>query len=594
MSIWTAKAGVFSFVVLAGFAAANPLYAGSISVSGQVTLETGDALAGAMATITDSRGVSVTTYTDPNGRWSLSEDELIEPLTLRIRAGAAFKDRYAALNPGVNEPIDSVIYRIEDARKVSDRLTASAHVAAINWNNHETRQDFISQCHFCHQIGNEHTRTQRTEEEWVDTIKRMEGMGSVITLQNRKDFAATLSREFNGEPVKTIRSIEMHDGLPGTVFKEWAFGESLNYVHDIEIAQNGLIYGVDMGTDKIWVLDRKTNEVDFIQWEPNNLPLGGMFSGAVAPLGTFEAHHGPHSIIEGPDGKLYTTNSLASEIGILDPKTGETEFVEIGRDSVYPHTLRFDQKGVLWFTLALSNQIGRMDIKTREITLIETPSNGFWRWMSDLLLPWILEIASWFGKEDMHLTLSHHQVTGQGRNVLNLPYGIDVNPIDGTIWYSKLYAGYIGRLDPKTLEVTEWKSPYPAPRRMRFSKDGILWIPSFEAGQLMKFNPKTEAFEHSYKLPVLAEGEYETPYAVGVHPKDQHIWIASNMSDRVLRFDPENETFTAYPSPTRVTFLRDFIFTPEGDVCSSNANLPSYAIEGGQAKLLCITPADYK
>lgn len=54
-----------------------------------------------------------------------------------------------------------------------------------------------------------------------------------------------------------------------------------------------------------------------------------------------------------------------------------------------------------------------------------------------------------------------------------------------------------------------------------------------------------------------------------------------NMSDRILRFDPDAETFQAYPSPTRVTFLRDFIFTPDGDVCTSNANLPASAIEGG-------------
>jgi hypothetical protein len=127
-------------------------------------------------------------------------------------------------------------------------------------------------------------------------------------------------------------------------------------------------------------------------------------------------------LIAAPCGKLCTTNSLDAEIGIIDPKTRETEFVSIGKDSVYPYTFRFDDKGELGFTLALSNKIGHMNVKTKEITLIGLPSNGLWRWISDAFLPSILEVASWFGKKDLHVTLSHHKVTGEGREVLNLPY----------------------------------------------------------------------------------------------------------------------------------------------------------------------------
>jgi len=110
------------------------------------------------------------------------------------------------------------------------------------------------------------------------------------------------------------------------------------------------------------------------------------------------------------------------------------------------------------------------------------------------------------------------------------------------LWFTLALSNQIGRMDPETLEVTEFETPYPAPRRLRFAKDGTLWIPSFESGVLMKFDTATESFE-------------------------------------------------AYPSPTRVTFLRDFIFTPDGDVCTSNANLPAGAIEGGRAKFMCLTPA---
>lgn len=572
--------------------------AAAVDLSGEVVLaeqalDNKVVVGGAMVTVSDSRGFSVTTYTAENGLWQIKQDELKPPLTLRARAGAAYADTLLDIESGAQSNISLTLETLTDPKLISERLTASAHAASVKWQDGDTKEDFISQCHFCHQMGNATTRVVKTEEQWRQTLQRMQGYGALITWQNEKDFAKTLSENFNGEPVTAVRTLEMHDGLGGSVMREWAFGGPINYVHDIEISlEDGLIYGVDMSADNIWILDRKSNDIESVQWPPNDLPLGGMFAGAVAPLGTFAAHHGPHSIVEGLNGKMYTTNSLASEIGIFDPKTRETEFIKLGGDTVYPHTLRFDDQGMLWFTLALSNQIGRLDPATNTFEIIDLPSNGIWRWVSDAMLPSILKVASWFGKKDMHVSLSHHQVTGEGRDVLNLPYGIDVSPVDGVIWYSKLYAGRIGKVDPLTLEVTEFETPYPAPRRLRFAKDGTLWIPSFESGMLMKFDPKTETFVKSYKLPVLAEGEYETPYAVAVDPSTQHVWIAANMSDRILRFDPVNETFKAYPSPTRVTFLRDFIFTPEGDVCTSNANLPAGAIEGGQAKFMCLTPAD--
>jgi hypothetical protein len=47
-----------------------------------------------------------------------------------------------------------------------------------------------------------------------------------------------------------------------------------------------------------------------------------------------------------------------------------------------------------------------MNIATKEITLIDLPSNGLWRWVSDAFLPSILEAASWFGKKDITYFIS--------------------------------------------------------------------------------------------------------------------------------------------------------------------------------------------
>lgn len=156
-----------------------------------------------------------------------------------------------------------------------------------------------------------------------------------------------------------------------------------------------------------------------------------------------------------------------------------------------------------------------------------------------------------------------------------MPYGIDVNPVDGGKRYSKIYTDRIGHIDPNTPIITEIETPLNGPRRLRFDQDGILWIPSVDEGGLMRFDPETGKFK-TYRLPLLSASEYEMPYALNVHPITGDIWITSNLSDRLFRFDKVAETFVSYPSPARVTILRDLVFTEDGSVCSSQSNLPAY------------------
>ncbi len=289
------------------------------------------------------------------------------------------------------------------------------------------------------------------------------------------------------------------------------------------------------------------------------------------------------------DGRFWITNALSSTLMSYDPGTKRFGVYTVGGDALYPHTLRIDRRGIVWFTLAASNQVARFDPAMETFIVIDLPSNGFYRWVADAFLPAILKIASWFPRKNLHLSMSHHAWTGEGKEVLNMPYGIDISPVDGSVWYAKLYADRIGRIDPETLEIIEIETPLRGPRRPRFDQEGMLWIPSFDEGAILRFNPNTDEFK-SYPLPRLAPNEYETPYALNVHPETGDIWITSNLSDRIFRFTPKTEIFISYPSPTRVTFLRDLVFTEDGKVCSSHSNLPAYAIEGGLSGFICLDP----
>jgi len=562
----------------------------SSQISGTISTTDMRPIAGAIVTIFDKSGLnSESVYSDALGGFVINT-RFTGQINVRART-PYFADKLVSINlkDSTKETLHIHVEKLEDPNALSQMQTASAFAAKLKFGDKHDARAFRSQCHFCHQIGNEITRKVRTEDEWEAVIDRMQSYGSVITSGNEDAFRETLQRTFNGEPIKAIQTWDISPELYTAVFKEWSVGNGGSYIHDVEVGADGKLYGVDMGNDKIYSVDPNTGEQQTFNFPSSELALGGLFSGGIAPLGTFNAKHGPHSLQAGPNGKLWTTNSLATEIMSFDPQTQAFKFYPIKQDAIYPHTLRFDDQGILWFTLALSNQIGRFDPVTEQFKLIDTPSHGAMRWLTDAMLPSLLEIASWFPKKDLQLSLSHHKLSGEGYAIFNLPYGIDVSPVDGSIWYGKLYSSYIGHLNPVTLEVEEIKTPLNGPRRLRIDNAGILWIPSFEDSALMRFDPKTKDFK-LYELPTLAPGEYETPYALGIHPETQEIWITSNMSDRIFRFLPDEERFISYPSPTKVTFLRDIVFLEDGGVCSSNSNLPAYSIEGGLQKMLCIYP----
>ena len=130
--------------------------------------------------------------------------------------------------------------------------------------------------------------------------------------------------------------------------------------------------------------------------------------------------------------------------------------------------------------------------------------------------------------------------------------------------------------------------PFPGPRRLRFDSQGNLWIPSFSASLLSRFDPKTREFE-SWEIPIEPKGS-DTPYALNVDRDTDTIWICGTNSDTLIHFDPETEEFSVYPLPTRVTYTREIDFDHTGGVWTSNSNVPAWQIEGGFPNVIRLDP----
>ncbi len=558
------------------------------TLQGTVATTQGQPLAGAMVTLIRSdKLLQETVYTDSQGRFRI-DTEQPGAATLRCRT-PGYADLSQALAAVVGGKFSFEMQKLSDPKAISDALPASAHAATVKITDARTQDAYRNQCFFCHQIGNAWTRRVKTSQEWDGVLDRMQRYGALITWGTERRIHQALSEAFQGHPVPDREDHRTDPAIAHAKLTEVAVGDASSFVHDLELAPDGRFVSVDMGNDKVYTTDLANGKSESVQMPRNGLVRGGLFSGMSSPIATTNAYHGPHSIVLGPDGRYYTTDSMRAELGIFDPATDAFQFVPIGHGAQYPHTLRFDREGILWFTLAMSDQLGRYDPRNGQVDVIALPSGGFWQWMADKLFDSLLKVAAWFPGKDLQLALSHHKWSGQGHKILNLPYGIDIHPLDGSVWYSKLYADKIGRYDPTTGAVQEWDTPLAGPRRMRFGADGTLWIPAFGGSALMKFDPKTGKFTN-YAMPVLAAGEFETPYALNVHPKTGEVWVTANLSDRMFRFDPRSERWTAYPMSSTTTYMRDIVFTPDGRVCSVNANLPAVAIEGQQQKIVCLQP----
>jgi virginiamycin B lyase len=535
--------------------------AGAAVVTGNVT-SNGNVVRGAMVTLTSAdRLYSETVLSDGNGNYRLVTDQT-GALGLRARARAnadsTLKIRIPKRDSNVTQAF--ALKRLSTPQEISDSLPATAYLARVKFTNPTTRQLFQLDCTECHQMGAPVTRHTHTPEEWLAIMKVMVHNSEYTTDVHADEYADAMARAVDGTPIADHENPVIDEAALGERVTEWKL-PGAEGAHDTNIyPPTGRFYSVDMFVDDLFVTDPKTNKTTRVPIPPLGVPLGGSFAGqSDAPFYVHKIRHGLHSLELGTDGKFYMTGSIGGNIVVFDPATGKFENHNVGSNALIPHTPRFDAKGILWFSLYLSNQVGRFDPKTGHTTVIQLPTRIY-------------------RKELVDRTTA--------------TYGVDINPLDGSVWYTRLYANAVGRIDPDTLQVQEWDPPVFGPRRARFDAAGGLWIPGYADGKIARLDTKTMKYD-IVTVPTLAPDEVEAPYAVAVEPKSQDLWVTTNMSDRMFRYTPATRTWAAFPIPTRGAITRDIIFTSDGKTCgvSNPWGIPVPGIvEGDMDSVICVQP----
>jgi virginiamycin B lyase len=118
---------------------------------------------------------------------------------------------------------------------------------------------------------------------------------------------------------------------------------------------------------------------------------------------------------------------------------------------------------------------------------------------------------------------------------------------DGSLWYTGQMANVLGRVDPKTGEVTEFplKTPHSGPHGLVEDKDGNIWYTGNTGALIGKLDPKTGAVTE-YKMP---DPEAKDPHTL-LFDRSGILWFTVQNANKVGRLDPATGEIKLLSVPT--------------------------------------------
>lgn len=516
---------------------------------GSVVDESGKPLRGVMISAFDeSASKSVSVFTNADGQFRIDG---LEDRSYLLRARTIGKEDsfLPDVDPSVKNP-DGISVAMNPVKNIDEQRRGDNLLGLLKFDNEKDKMNFKMACTGCHQVGTMGFRAPEEPIDWETMIRRMDGFGGLYK-HTQETLVMRLLDTYSEDAMESWPEYTEPSQPDGEVLSaritEWDIGiENETNAHDLEIGQDGNVYVVDMDMGAVIRFNPETAEQ-----ETYPIP-GGAHAGRSSRI------IGPHSIEADANGDMWMTLAIAGKMAKFDTKTHEYTIVssfpapvERGR---YPHTLRIDKQGIIWYTDAGAG-VFSLHPETHEVKQYTLPT---------------AEQAIGGGKGE-----------SRGRT----PYGIDIAP-DGKVWYTKLNGNRVGRIDPSVPDgdVKEWVPPFRGPRRLHVAPNGIVWVPGFGSGVIGKFDPQTEEWT-VYPLP---DQENQIPYALNVHPVSGDVWICGTGNDTIVRFDPETEIFSHYPMPSRVTYTREIEFDADGNVWTSNSNVPIRHSERGFPALIKI------
>jgi virginiamycin B lyase len=260
---------------------------------------------------------------------------------------------------------------------------------------------------------------------------------------------------------------------------------------------------------------------------------------------------GPHDVYPAPDGTVWFTAQAAGKLGRLDPKTGKSDLIALGRGAA-PHGVIVGPDGAAWVTDGGQNAIVRVDPLTRAAKAFPLPKERSNANLNTATFDragalWFTGQSGVYGRLDPKSGAMTVFDAPKGIG----PYGITTTP-DGQVFYASLAGSYLGRIELETgkAEVLEPPVRDAGTRRAWSDSQGAIWVSGWDSGDLFRYDRTAKTWKR-WHLP----GESPQAYAVYVDDADA-VWVSDWGSNAILRFDPKTEKFAPYPLPDRYASVR--------------------------------------
>ncbi|MDR2213262.1 MAG: hypothetical protein LBE21_06525 [Pseudomonadales bacterium] len=141
------------------------------------------------------------------------------------------------------------------------------------------------------------------------------------------------------------------------------------------------------------------------------------------------------------------------------------------------------------------------------------------------------------------------------------PHSI-VPDAEGNIWYTGNSNGTIGKLDPKTGEITQYSTLASDPHSAAFHPNGDLYFTAQNSGMLGRLDPVTGELKEITTEP--------RPYGIKVAPNGT-LWVAYNGTNKIGAMDPETMEVRYFEVPNAASRVRRLDIDSKGLVWFVNS-----------------------
>lgn len=250
----------------------------------------------------------------------------------------------------------------------------------------------------------------------------------------------------------------------------------------------------------------------------------------------------PGSLALGPDGAWWFTQQVDDQIGRLDPATGDSTEIDVP-PGTQPHYVRAGPDGGVWFT-GLGDTVGRIDPRTRRIELFRAGISDGGQLHVIVVAP---DGNLWFSEQVggrlARLDIDTKQVTefSAGLPKGNRMHGIAVTP-DGNLWTALQGSDRIARFNLKTERFDKFVrfSRGSGPHDLVVAPGPVIYSSNQGNSTIGEYDLRTgrvREYETSLEPPTTKDLDPGEKLAHLVIGPDGALWIATFTADRLLRFD---------------------------------------------------------